>query len=89
MNETRKRQERARKLIQLTTAFMDISYELEAEARRKAAAGLEFADADFTGVAGLEHLDAARVNAGYATVAQIVTALRNAEFDKTLEALRG
>lgn len=89
INEVAKRQARARKMVQLTASVMDNLYELEAEVRRASAAGVVFVDADFSGVTGLEHLDAARITAAYTTATSMLTALRGANYDKVLEAIRG
>jgi hypothetical protein len=87
MDETEKRRRLARELANLAASLMDTLYALDT-ARRKAA-NVVFADADFTGQAGLTHLSKARVDTGIAAVATVSSAFVSNNFDDTFEALRG
>lgn len=86
MDETKKRQNLARELVQSSGGFMDVLYHLNA--LRLRAQNLTFVDADFTGVAGLEHLTAARVNAALATINTVNSAFTANSFDDVFEAMR-
>lgn len=90
-----KRRNLARDLVSLGPAFMDVLYAMDALRKKRndadgSDAPIEFLDTDFEGVEGLKHLDAARVNAAFAAIPTIVTAMAapaNA-FGKKFEALR-
>lgn len=88
MDQTRKRQNLARALCQAAPNFMDSMRQMEGFAQQATAAGLVFSDADFNGITGLEHLNAATINTALTTIATIGNAMRTNNFDDVLEALR-
>jgi hypothetical protein len=59
ISQVEKRRALARMLALKSAALMDVINGLEDLNSQYSAAGLTFADADFDGVAGLQHLDAA------------------------------
>lgn len=87
MDEMKKRQNLARELVQTSAGLMDVLYHLNG--LRMRAQNLTFADADFTGQAGLEHLSKVRVDAALTTINTVLTAFVSNNFDDTFEALRG
>lgn len=93
INQTEKRQTLARQATRTAPAFMNTLYELDALRRQRDSGGpggapLAFADSDFAGVSGLQHLDAATMDAFFAAIPTIVTAFAANGFDKKFEALR-
>lgn len=93
VNLTEKRRNLARKMVALGPSFMDVLYALQAldNQRKKANTNgtpLVFDDADFTGISGLEHLDAAKTTAAFDVIATILTAVAANNFDDLFEALR-
>jgi len=62
VNQTEKRRALARALALKSAALMDVINGLEDLNSQYASAGLTFVDADFDGVAGLQHLAAADVS---------------------------
>jgi hypothetical protein len=59
VNQQEKRRALARGLAAKSAALMDVIRGLEDLNQQYSGAGLAFADADFEGIAGLQHLDAA------------------------------
>lgn len=93
IDQTEKRRQLARQLTQTAVILMDTLYALDALRRKRdngAAGGtpLVFVDADFTGQAGLAHVDAAAVNAAFTAIPVIVTAFAGQNFDDVFEMLR-
>lgn len=93
IDQTEKRRTLAKQAAQFAPAMMDVLYQLDALRRKRDSGGpggaaLAFADADFTGVAGLTHLDAATVNAFFSAIPTILTAFVNNNFDDVFEAMR-
>lgn len=93
IDQTEKRRAIARQLTQTTTVLMDTLYAMDALRRRRdnggpAGGALAFVDADFTGQAGLAHVDAATINAAFAAIPTIVAAFASQGFDDTFEAVR-
>jgi hypothetical protein len=86
MDETQKRRNLARELVQTSGGLMDVLYHLNA--LRLRAGNLTFTDADFTGQAGLEHLTAARVNTALTTINTVLGAFVAQNYDDVFEALR-
>lgn len=58
INQTEKRRGLARALSLKTAALMDVIYGLEELRSQYSKAGLAFDDSDFSGIAGLQHMDA-------------------------------
>lgn len=85
-----KRQKIARQLTEQAAFLMDTLYRLDALRRQRDQGGspLVFQDADFAGVSGLAHLDAATVNACFTAIPTILTAFVNNNFDDIFEAVR-
>ncbi len=93
IDQTEKRRAIARQATQLAPNLMDVLYALDALRRKRDSGGaggtaLAFADADFAGVNGLAHLDAATINACFAAIPTILTAFANQNFDDVFEAMR-
>ncbi len=93
IDQTEKRRALARQAVQLAPALMDVLYALDALRRKRDSGGsagtaLVFADADFTGVTGLTHLDAATLNACFAAIPTILTAFAAQNFDDVFESIR-
>lgn len=93
IDQIEKRRGIARQATQLAPAFMDVLYALDALRRKRdsggaAGAPLAFVDADFTGQAGLTHLDAATLNAWFAVIPTITAAFIAQNFDDVFEAVR-
>lgn len=92
IDHTEKRRAIARQATQLAPALMDVLYALDALRRKRDSGGggtaLAFADADFTGQAGLTHLDAATINACFAAIPTILSAFVAQNFDDIFEAVR-
>lgn len=93
INQTEKRQNLARQATRTAPAFMNVLYELDALRRQRDSGGpgggaLAFTDADFSGVVGLAHLDAATMDAFFAAIPTILSAFASNGFDKKFEALR-
>lgn len=93
INQVEKRQNLARQAARTAPAFMNVLYELDALRRQRDSGGpngtpLAFVDADFSGVAGLAHLDAATMDAFFAVIPTILTAFTSNNFDDKFEALR-
>lgn len=86
MNETQKRRNLAIALVQSSGGLMDVLYHLNA--LRLRGENLVFVDSDFTGVPGLEHLTAARVNAALATINTVLSAFVQQNYNDTFEAMR-
>lgn len=92
IDQTEKRRALARQATQLAPALMDVLYALDALRRKRDSGGggaaLVFVDADFTGQAGLTHLDAATLNACFAAIPTILAAFVAQNFDDVFEAVR-
>jgi len=93
IDQTEKRRALARQAVQLAPSLMDVLYALDALRRKRDSGGaggaaLAFVDADFAGVAGLTHLDAATLNACFTAIPTILSAFSNANFDDAFEAVR-
>ncbi len=93
IDQTEKRRNLARQCVQTAPLLMNVLYSLDAlRAQRDsggpAGAPLAFVDADFTGQAGLLHVDAATINAFFAAVPTLLTAFKNQNFDDVFESLR-
>lgn len=93
INQTEKRQNLARQATRTAPMFMNVLYELDALRKQRDSGGpsgapLAFVDADFSGVLGLAHLDAATVDAFFAVIPTILTAFVSNNFDDKFEALR-
>ena len=93
IDQTEKRRALARELTQTSAVLMNTLYNLDALRHRRDNAGaggtpMVFTDGDFTGQAGLTHLDTATVNACFAAIPTILTAFVNQSFDDTFEAMR-
>lgn len=88
ISEVEKRRRAAREVVQHGAALMDVLYALDNDRKRVASGALVFVDADFEGVAGLEHLSKARIDAAVAAIATITTAFANGNFDDIFEAIR-
>lgn len=93
IDQTEKRRSLARQLSQTAVVLMDTLYALDALRRKRdngAPGGtpLVFVDADFTGQAGLAHVDAAAVHACFAAIPTILSAFAAQDFDDKFEAVR-
>jgi len=90
IDQTEKRRAIARQATQLAPALMDVLYALDALRRKRDMGGspLAFTDADFTGQAGLTHLDASTMNALFAAIPTILSAFVAQNFDDVFEAVR-
>lgn len=90
IDQTEKRRAIARQAIQTAPLLMDTLYALDALRRKRDQGGtpLVFQDSDFAGVSGLAHLDAATIDAFFATIPTILTAFINNNFDDKFEAVR-
>jgi hypothetical protein len=93
INQTEKRQTLARQCVQTAPLLMNVLYSLDALRAQRANGGpaggpLVFTDADFAGVSGLQHLDAATINAFFAAIPTLLTAFANQGFDEVFESLR-
>lgn len=86
MNETEKRRRLALEISSASGMLMDTLYQLNS--LRMRAQNLTFVDADFTGVAGLEHVTKARIDTGLATMNTVLTAFAQQNYDDVFEALR-
>lgn len=76
INQTEKRQKLARDTITQVTAFYRSHEALIDLLDQVVASGVTFVDADFDGVAGLKHLDAATFNAIGASITAVEGLLR-------------
>ena len=88
ISEVEKRRRFARELIQHGAGFLDVLYALDSDRKRASSGALVFADSDFDGVAGLEHLSKARIDAAVTAISTITAAFTNGNFDDTFEAIR-
>jgi hypothetical protein len=93
IDQTEKRRNLAKRSVQHAPMLMDILYALDALRAMRSTGGpggtpLVFTDADFTGVSGLQHLDAATINAFFAAIPTLLTAFANQGFDEVFESLR-
>lgn len=93
IDQTEKRRTIARTAASVAPQLMDVLYQIDALRARRESGGpggtpLAFTDADFTGVAGLQHLDAATINAWFTVIPTLLTAFKNQNFDDVFEALR-
>ena len=93
IDQTEKRRNLARQIVQTAPLLMDTLYARDALRRKRDSGGsggtaLTFADADFTGQNGLAHLDAATLNACFQAIPTIMTAFANQGFDDAFEAVR-
>lgn len=86
MDEMTKRRKLAQELAQTSGGLMDVLYHLNG--LRLRATNLTFTDADFTGVAGLEHLTKARIDTSITVINTVLTAFVSNNFDDVFEALR-
>jgi hypothetical protein len=93
IDQVEKRRNAAKQATNLAPTLMDVLYALDALRARAANGGpnggpLVFVDADFTGQSGLQHIDAATINAFFATIPTLLTAFKNQNFDDAFEAMR-
>lgn len=93
IDQTEKRRNIARQVVQRGPALMDVLYSLDAIRAQREHAGpggtpLVFTDADFTDQAGLTHLDAATVHAFFAAIPTLLNAFANQNFNDVFEAVR-
>lgn len=93
IDQTEKRRAIARQLTQTAVVLMDTLYALDALRKKRdngntGGTPLAFVDTDFTGQAGLAHVDAAAINAAFAAVPTILNAFSTQNFDDTFELLR-
>jgi hypothetical protein len=93
IDQTEKRRTLARQATQVAPLLMDTLYALDALRRKRDSGGaggtaLVFTDADFAGVSGLTHLDAATLTTFFSTIPTILTAFANQNFDDVFEAVR-
>ena len=93
IDQTQKRRAIAKEATNLAPTLMDVLYALDALRRKRDSGGtaggaLVFADADFTGQSGLQHLDAATLNACFVAIPTILAAFASQGFDDTFEAVR-
>jgi len=93
IDQTEKRRALVRQLTQSSGLLMDVLYSLDTFRRQRDTGGpggapMTFTDADFAGVQGLQHLDAATVNACFAAIPTLLTAFQNQNFDNVFEAMR-
>ena len=93
IDQIEKRRQLARRCVQTAPLLMDTLYTLDAlrSQRDNGAPGgtpLVFSDADFSGQAGLTHVDKATIDAFFAAIPTLLTAFKNQAFDDTFEAMR-
>ena len=93
IDQTEKRRALVRQLAGASGLLMDILYNLDTYRRQRDSGGpggvpMVFTDADFAGVQGLQHLDAASVNACFAAIPTLLTAFQNQNFYNMFEAMR-
>lgn len=93
LDQTEKRRNIARQAVQLAPALMDVLYALDALRKKRNTGGpngsaLVFTDADFTGQAGLTHVDAATIDKFFTDTPAILTAFVSGGYDDAYEALR-
>lgn len=93
VDQTEKRRNAAKQATNLAPTLMDVLYALDAVRARRDSGGpggtpLAFVDADFTGQPGLQHIDAATINAFFAAIPTLLAAFKNQGFDDQFEALR-
>lgn len=93
IDQIEKRRALARQLTQTAVVLMDTLYALDALRRKRdngntGGTPLAFVDADFTGQAGLAHVDAAAINAAFTAIPTILTAFAGQNFDDTFESVR-
>lgn len=93
IDQTEKRRSAARQATNLAPTLMDVLYALDALRARRDSGGpggtpLVFVDPDFTGQAGLQHIDAATINALFTAIPTLLTAFKNQNFDKVFESMR-
>ena len=93
IDQTEKRRNLARQIIQTAPLLMDTLYALDALRRKRDSGGaggapLTFVDADFIGQAGLAHLDAATLNDCMAAIPTILAAFASQGFDDKFESIR-
>lgn len=93
VDQTEKRRTLARQCVQRAPALMDVLYSLDGLRAQRDNSGpngtpLVFADSDFAGQTGLQHIDAATINAFFAAIPTLLTAFANQKFDDVFEAMR-
>lgn len=86
IDQVEKRRNLARELASRLEPFMDLAYELEATVSH--AQSLTFQDSDFIGQSGLQHMDAASVQAALNKITPMRTLMKNNGVDSLFEALR-
>lgn len=93
IDQTEKRRTLAKRCVQHAPMLMDVLYSLDAIRSQRDNGGpngtpLVFSDADFTGQVGLQHVDAATINAFFAAIPTLLNAFANQNFNDIFEALR-
>lgn len=93
IDQVEKRRTLARQCAQSAPALMNVLYSLDALRMQRESGGpngaaLVFADADFTGQTGLQHIDAATINAFFAAIPTLLNAFANQNFNDVFEAMR-
>ena len=93
IDQTEKRRALARQCVQTAPLLMNVLYSLDAIRSQRDNGGpggaqMAFTDADFTGQAGLTHVDTATLNAFFAAIPTLLQAFAAQGFDNTFEALR-
>lgn len=93
IDQQQKRRKLVAQLAEQSALLMNNLYALDALRRQRDSGGpsgaaLVFTDADFAGQVGLQHLDAATVNACFTAIPTILTAFVSNGFDDVFEALR-
>lgn len=95
IDQTAKRRKLAAQLAEQSAVLMNTLTALEALAFQRDNGGpggtaMAFEETDFTGVAGLAHIDVATINAALAAIPAILTAFAstNNNFNKKFEAMR-
>ena len=93
IDQVEKRRALARQCVQTAPLLMNVLYSLDALRSQRDNGGpngtpLMFTDPDFTGQAGLQHVDAATLNAFFAAIPTLLNAFANQNFNDVFESLR-